>query len=135
MPNDRRVLIVGPQANELRRRVGLTSWAVLEEMVQASTGSADALVAEVSIRSLAASLGLAKDTVAAAVRRLRNHRVVEATQPRSARGAFRTGRYRINVPAVYLAVAPTGPRSLPASSHRAALRSCDSGQLALTLEA
>ena len=68
----RRAIVVGPKAHELRRFVGSASWAVLEEMMQVATGPSDRLVAEVSIRSLAASLGVAKDTVARAVRRLRD---------------------------------------------------------------
>jgi len=56
---------------------------VLEEMVQRSTGSGDHVVAQVSIRSLASSLGLAKDTVGRAVRRLRDLGVIVAVQARS----------------------------------------------------
>ena len=52
-------------------------------MVQRSTGSGDHVVAQVSIRSLASSLGLAKDTVGRAVRRLRDLGVIVAVQARS----------------------------------------------------
>lgn len=109
----RRTIGVGPKAHELRRYVGPTSWVVLEEMMQAATGPADRLVAEVSIRSLAASLGLAKDTVARAVRRLRDLGVIEAEQPRSERGVFQAGSYRLAVPPTCLTVEPsiTTPRA------------------------
>lgn len=100
----RLTIVVGPKAHELRRYVGPASWAVLEEMMQAATGPADRLVAEVSIRSLAASLDLAKDTVARAVRRLRDLGVIAAEQPRSDRGVFQAGSYRLDVPPVCLAV-------------------------------
>jgi DNA-binding Lrp family transcriptional regulator len=59
-------------------------------MTQLATGAADERVAEVSIRSLAASLGLAKDTVARAVRRLRDLGVIQAEQCRSDRGLAQT---------------------------------------------
>lgn len=80
--------------------------------MQAASGPADRLVAEVSIRWLAASLGLAKDTVARAVRRLRDLGVIAAEQPRSERGVFQAGSYRLDVPTVCLAVEPsiTTPR-------------------------
>jgi DNA-binding transcriptional MocR family regulator len=109
----RRAIVVGPKAHELRRYVGLSSWAVLEEMMQVATGPADRLVAEVSIRSLAASLGVSKDTVTRAVRRLRDLGVVEAEQARSQSGSFRAGSYRLCVPAACLALEPG---SLPAEA-------------------
>ena len=63
MPADpiRRTIKLGPAAHELRRHVGPTTWVVLEEMLQRSTGDDGHVVAQVSIRSLASSLGLAKD--------------------------------------------------------------------------
>ena len=100
----RRTIVVGSAAHELRRYVGATSWVVLEEMMQAATGPADRLVAEVSIRSLAASLGLAKDTVTRAVRRLRDVGVIEVEQRRSERGVFQAGVYRLAVPTPCLAI-------------------------------
>lgn len=133
------MIVVGPKAHELRRYVGPTSWAVLEEMMQAATGPADRLVAEVSIRSLAASLGLAKDTVARAVRRLRELGVIAAEQLRSERGVFQAGLYRLAVPAVCLAVEPpittTRARTTTKTPSRRApspAPSTNSGQLSLS---
>lgn len=100
----RRTIVLGPRAHELRAYVGSTAWVVLEEMMQRSTGDGDHVVAEVSIRSLAASLGLAKDTVARAVRRLRDLGVIHAEQPRSDSGVFQTGSYRLEAPTVCLTV-------------------------------
>ena len=100
----RRAIVVGPSAHELRRYVGAMSWAVLEEMMQAAAGPADRLVAEVSIRSLAASLGASKDTITRAVRRLRDLGVVEVDQARSESGSFRAGSYRLCVPVACLAL-------------------------------
>jgi len=129
----RRSVVVGPKAHELRRYVGSASWAVLEEMMQVATGPSDRLVAEVSIRSLATTLGVAKDTVARAVHRLRDLGVIEADQRRADSGVFQTGVYRLAVPTACLAVAPTTtpaePTRPPASRERT------TGQLALTLDA
>lgn len=132
----RQAIVVGPKAHELRHYVGSASWAVLEEMMQLATGPADRLVAEVSIRSLAATLGVAKDTAARAVRRLRDLGVIEVDQRRADSGVFQTGVYRLAVPTACLAVAPTTtPAELtrpPASRERTTRRT--TGQLALTLD-
>ena len=47
MPADpiRRTIKLGPAAHELRRHVGPTTWVVLEEMLQRSTGDDDHVVA------------------------------------------------------------------------------------------
>lgn len=119
MPADpaRRSVVVGPKAPELRRYVGSTAWVVLEEMLQVATGPAHQLTAEVSVRSLGASLGLSKDTVARAVRRLRDLGVIHAEQQRSANGVFETGRYRLDVPVACLAVhEPTAPATQPTAA-------------------
>ena len=134
----RRTIVVGPAAHELRRHVGATSWVVLEEMMQATTGPADRPVAEVSIRSLAASLGLAKDTVTRAVRRLRDVGVIEIEQRRSERGLFQTGVYRLAAPTSCLTIGAsttqrsrTSPKKPPRRTP-STTPSSDSGQLALS---
>ena len=122
MPADpiRRTIVLGPAAHELRRHVGPTAWVVLEEMLQRSTGN-DHVVAQVSIRSLASSLGLAKDTVNRAVGRLRDLGVIEAAQARARSGVFDAGSYRLVVPAVCLS--PAGPTQ-PSAFSPAARPSC-----------
>ncbi len=86
-------VVVGAAAGELRRALGPTSWVVLEELLLCSTGPADACVAQVSVRALAASLGLAKDTVGRAIRRLRYAGLVTVAQQRTDAGIFDTGTY------------------------------------------
>lgn len=136
----RRAIVVGPKVHELRRYVGATSWAVLEEMMQAATGPSDRLVAEVSIRSLAASLGASRDTITRAVRRLRDLGVVEAEQACSESVSFRAGSYRLCIPAACLALGPgslpteTAPAARPSPSRRSASRR-SSDQLSLLSEA
>ena len=86
----RRTIVLGPRAHELRAYVGSTACVVLEEMMQRSTGAGDHVVAQVSIRSLASSLGLAKESVAGAVRGLGELGVIQAEQRRSDSGVFQT---------------------------------------------
>jgi DNA-binding transcriptional MocR family regulator len=130
----RRTIVLGPKAHELRRYVGPTAWAVLEEMMQCSTGDGGHVVAQVSIRSLASSLGLAKDTVGRAVRRLRDLGVLVAVQSRAPSGVFDVGTYHLTVPVACISVAgpfrpPVAPPSIRSSPDRRS-----SGQLSLSLE-
>jgi len=67
-------------------------------MLLGSTVSNGECVASVSVRSLAASLGLAKDTVGRAVGRLRLAGIVTDMQSRAKNGAFATGSYRLTIP-------------------------------------
>ncbi len=77
-------VVLGPAAHELRRRLSPTVWVVLEEMVGQSTVDDGMRVARVSVRSLAASLGLAKDTVHRATVQLQELGVVEGQKGREA---------------------------------------------------
>ena len=131
MPNERspRTLLIGSSSIALRRTLGPTAWMVLEEMALRSTVVGERRVARVSIRTLAGSLGIAKDTAARAVRRLRAAGVVTGMQQRTAAGVFDTGVYIITVPSEVLTVKTT-----TAKPRRAAMRTRES-QLPLALEA
>lgn len=143
----RRTIALGPRAHELRAHVGSTAWAVLEEIMQRSTGDSERVLAQVSIRSLASSLGLAKDTVARAVRRLRDLGVIHAEQRRSDSGVFETGSYRLDVPTVCLTVdtsTTTNHRRPHPTTHRRTtnntnttetVNTTDTEQLSLTFNA
>ena len=93
-----RAVVIDATSIELRRALGATAWAVFEEMLLGSTVSNGECVASVSVRSLAASLGLAKDTVGRAVGRLRLAGIVTDMQSRAKNGAFATGSYRLTIP-------------------------------------
>lgn len=124
MSTERRITLTADTA-ELRRRLGPTAWVVLEELLFASTRTRDGRVAPVSIRTLAARLGLAKDTVARALGRLRRAGLVTAYQSRTDSGVFATGSYTLHVSA-----------SIKVTDHRPAAptapRQSDADQLALT---
>lgn len=130
----RRTIVLGPRAHELRAYVGSTAWSVLEEMMQRSTVDGDHVVAHVSIRSLASSLGLAKDTVNRAVRRLRDLGVIGAVQARSESGAFEAGSYRLAVPVACLSVVCPSQPSVAPSAPRPSSARRSSGQLSLLSE-
>ena len=136
MSNDptRRPIVLGPRAHELRAYVGTTAWAVLEEMMQRSTGDGDQVVAQVSIRSLASSLGLAKDTVNRAVRRLRYLGVLVAFRARSESGVFDAGSYRLAVPAACISVACPSQSSVAPPAARPSSASRLSRHLSLLAE-
>lgn len=135
-------VVLGPAAHVLRRRVGAMAWMVLEEMLELSQHAGSGRVAAVSVRSLAASLGVAKDTVHRAVTRLCDLGVIEPHQARTASGSFSAGGYRLDVPAACLSFfddspstpARRRPSARDASRRRAAAASRVSDQLSLLLE-
>lgn len=128
------MIVLGPRAYELRAYVGATAWSVLEAMMQRSHGDGDHVVAQASIRSLASSVGLAKDTVNRAVRRLRDLGVIEALQARSEAGVFEAGSYRLAVPVACISVAcPSQSSGAPSAARRSSARR-SSGQLSLLSE-
>lgn len=131
MSTERRLVLSGESA-ALRRRLDPAAWMVFEELLLASTGSADGRVASVSIRALADRLGLAKDTVARALGRLRRAGLVTARQSRTDAGVFATGSYLLTVPAsITVTDHPTTAPTTSRSAHRP--MASRARQLALTL--
>ena len=127
MSTERRITLTA-DTTELRRRLGPSGWAVFEELLLVSTGTGEGCVASVSIRALAGRLGLAKDTVARALSRLRRAGLVTASQSRTGTGVFATGSYRVHVPA---SITVTDHRPVPSTTPR----SRHTDQLALTFTA
>ena len=125
-----RSIVVGAASSELRRALGPTSWVVLEELLLRSHGTTGDCVACVSVRSLAASLGLAKDTAARAIRRLRDAGLVTVAQQRTEAGIFDTGSYVIAIPNGVTVTAPAPAAPQP----RARVGRRESSQLSLAIE-
>lgn len=93
-------LLVGPECGPMRRSLDPTAWVVLEELVL----NADARSSEItvcvpaSVRALASELGLSKDTVAAALRRLANAGIARREDERDGdSGRFGHSRYLVDL--------------------------------------
>ena len=122
---------IGPGGGALRRQLGPTAWVVLETTVARAHRRDSVLVADTSARSLAAELGLAKNTVARALLVSREAGVLMFTQTRASDGSFAAGRYLVELSpnvltvAVQTSDAPIRPRSAhrltPASVEQLAL--------------
>jgi hypothetical protein len=125
-----RSVVIGAASSDLRRALDPTSWVVLEELLLCSNGTTDECVAFVSVRSLAASLGLAKDTAARAIRRLRDIGLVTVAQQRTEAGIFDTGSYQVAIPNGVTLIAPAPAASQP----RARVGRRDSSQLSFAIE-
>ena len=95
-------VVVTAEARAFRRAVGLTAWAVLEELVlDAEIDEDGAVVARTNVRRLAAQLGISKDTAARAVARLTHAEVVaRIVGGRGEHGALPTSRYAIELNAI-----------------------------------
>jgi hypothetical protein len=94
---DRCVLITADSIG-LRRALGPTAWVVFEELILAATATPEGWQASMSVRALAARLGLAKDTVARALNGVRRAGLVTPIQSRTAGGVFATGSYLLTIP-------------------------------------
>lgn len=83
-------LAVTADSRALRRALGPTAWAVLEDLVlDAEPDESGRLVAATNVRRLAANLGLSKDAAARALRRLLAcGAVVRLPAPRHVGGTF-----------------------------------------------
>ncbi|MGH9290122.1 MAG: helix-turn-helix domain-containing protein [Acidimicrobiales bacterium] len=112
------VMVAGPRAAATRRSLGPVAWCVFECLLERSD---DGHTSTASVRSIAADLGVAKNTAQRAIASLVRAGVAEAIQDRDARGRFRPGRYRLNGTDLLVAApTPTPRRSRPRTPRRAA---------------
>lgn len=122
-------LVIEAASLELRRALGPSAWLVFEEMLLRSTTERGERIAHVSVRSMAAALGVAKDTVARALNRLRDAGLVTPAQPKNDRGLFEAGSYVIEVPeGLTMSALEPGPQL------RTRKTAADTGQLTLGIE-
>lgn len=105
-------LIVGDGARTIRREVGMTSWAVLEELATIDSGGTTNHVTA-SVRGIADALGISKNAAHRAIRRLADANLVTPVQTRSTDGRFLAGTYRLTVPtdALHLATDEPNPNA------------------------
>lgn len=116
-------LTLGPGAPEIRRTVGPIAWAVLECVATNAVERADEAVSYESVRGIADSLGLAKDTVARALRRLAGERLVAHVASRGHDGRFGPSHYRLDLPPdLFLVPCKPGPMHAPPMPSRPSRR-------------
>ncbi len=128
-----RRLLITAEAAQLRRRLGPTAWAGFEDLLLTSASVADRHVSTASIRSLSERSGLARNTVARALRRLRCERLVTQQQSR-ADGTFAAGTYEVTIPdGITVDDVRIHDLSAPATTERATPPAHD--QLTLSIEA
>ena len=130
----RPLLTLGPAAPDVRRTVGPIAWAALECLAASCVDHDDETVSYESVRGIADSLDLAKDTVARALRRLIAQQFVTYVASRADDGRFGSSHYRLTLPLDLFA--KSVPETTPAppkpnkQSRRQSTRSCPS-QLSL----
>lgn len=110
-------VLVGRGCRRARRSLDPTAWVVLEELVLAADlGAAGSTVlAPTSVRDLASQLGLSKDTVASALRRLANAGIVRRQDERDA-GSGRFGHSRYVVDLTSTGIGLAAPHQDPEST-------------------
>lgn len=111
---------VAAPAREVKRRVGPTAWAVLEDVaLDASPDDAGRLVSTTSSRRIADHLGMTAGTAARALARLRAVGLVSYTRHDGAAGRFGLSAYVLGPVPGLVIVDPAGtptiapPRSVP----------------------
>jgi hypothetical protein len=104
----------------LRRAVGVLPWVALEVLANLARDVDGELLAEVSVRALAAELGVAKNTAARGLAVLRARGVVAMSQRRTTAGRFGPPSYTILAARDLTAPAPRSSSSsvTPASPRR-----------------
>jgi len=89
-----RNLVIGPGARALKRQLGPTAWAVLEDVaLDARFDDGGRLVATTSSRRVAENLGLTSGTVSRALGRLRSLDLVEYARQSGTGGRFGVSAY------------------------------------------
>jgi DNA-binding transcriptional MocR family regulator len=113
-------VLVGPECRPTRKTLDPTAWFVLEELVMnADLGTSEVTVlVPASVRALATELGLSKDTVAAALRRLANAGIVQRVDQRNdTSGRFGRSTYLVDLAAIGMEpLPPADPRPTPSDT-------------------
>lgn len=90
-------ITLGSASAPLRRSLGAQAWCALECLAGHATFGADGAVTVASVRSLAAELGVAKNTAQRALAALVAAGFATPEQRRRPDGTFETGRYRLHL--------------------------------------
>ncbi len=104
-PDGRRLVLDLERARVVRASVGPTAWFVLEALAERCPPRHRAVELEISTRQLSAVLGLSKDSIARALRRLTAAELVRRSDRRDERtGQFLTSAYEIDVAAAGITI-------------------------------
>jgi DNA-binding IclR family transcriptional regulator len=130
-PDADRCVLLAADSVGVRRVLGPTAWVVFEELLLGATATSGGWQASMSVRALGARLGLAKDTVARALNRLRRAGLVTPIQSRTTTGVFAAGRYLLTIPdSITIRACHPSTRSIARSHSRPIV-----SQLALAIDA
>ena len=103
------VRLDGPEVASMRRRLGPVGWCAVECLAEASQ---DGRTAEVTVRTLATDLGVAKNTAHRAITCLVAAGLAEPVQERDVDGRFKHGTYRLHLEGLVIPH-PRSPRRQP----------------------
>ncbi len=91
-------LRVAPESREIRRALGTTAWAILEEVaLDAHLDEQGCLVAVTNVRRIARQLGISKDTAARALLRLADAGLIQCQSRRKETGEFAGSVYVVHL--------------------------------------
>jgi hypothetical protein len=100
-------VIVGAAAAPVRRNLGPAAWCALEVLAtEPAADGGDVWIVSSSVRTLAARMGVAKNTGQRALTALRKAGFVASIQHRDSTGKFGQSAYRLNVAADVLSRQP-----------------------------
>jgi hypothetical protein len=88
---------LSPECRALRRSLGLTTWAVFEDVVMDTTQAGDRLIAATSARQVAEHLAVTPATAASALRRLRRRGLLEHERLTGPNGRFGLSVYGVHL--------------------------------------
>jgi DNA-binding MarR family transcriptional regulator len=86
-----------PACRSIRRSIGVTAWAVLEDVVMDAVVAGGRLLAATSARRVAEHLGVTPATAASALRRLRQRGLLEHERLTGPHGRFGLSVYRVHL--------------------------------------
>jgi hypothetical protein len=103
------LVVLGPAAAAMRRRLGPLAWCALEALHERASVTEHGLIAAVSVSALADELGVAKNTAHRAVKTLRGAGLLEHAQARAPAGRFDISSYSLATPDDVLTRCPLQP--------------------------
>ena len=93
------MITLGSSAPELRRELGPNAWVVLEDLVTRAQPTKGHVTVDASTASIVKSVGLGRDGVRAALRRLAKAGVIVTSSARDGHGRFASSVVELHLPA------------------------------------